>query len=98
MNDSKNLIKILNIEKLSPQEQEEILDKVDKRLEDVLLRVILESVSDEEAKELGLIFERGENNIEEKVAEITSRVPMLAQKMETAVAEEINRLKKVILA
>ncbi len=93
--DLNSLIKTLGIEKLPPQEQEEILAKVDERLEAVLLRVILESVSDEEAKELRLILERGEN-IEEKVAEITSRVPMLAQKMEAAVAEEIDRLKKVI--
>jgi hypothetical protein len=94
-NEAKNLIKTFGIENLSSQEQEEILAKVDERLEDVLLRVILESVSDEEAKELRLILEKGEN-IEEKVAEITSRVPMLAQKMEAAVAEEIGRLKKVI--
>ena len=95
INDTKNLIKTFGIEKLPVQEQGEILAKVDERLEDVLLRVILESVSDEEAKELRLILEKGEN-IEEKVAEITSRVPMLAQKMEAAVAEEIDRLKKVI--
>ena len=93
--DLKNLIKTLGIEKLPAEEQREILAKVDERLEDVLLRVILESVSDEEAKELRLVLEKGEN-IEEKVAEITSRVPMLAQKMEAAVAEEIDRLAKVI--
>lgn len=97
MTNLNNLIKTLGIENLSPQEQEDILVKVDERLEQVLLRVILESVSDEEAKELRLILEKGEN-IEEKVAEITSRVPLLAQKMEVAVAEEIDRLKKVIQA
>ena len=95
MTNSKDLIKTLGIEKLPAEEQREILAKVDERLEDVLLRVILESVSDEEAKELRLVLEKGEN-IEEKVAEITSRVPMLAQKMEAAVAEEIDRLAKVI--
>lgn len=93
--DLKNLKETLGIEKLPPQEQEEILAKVDERLEGVLIRVILESVSDEEAKELRLVLENGEN-IEEKVAEITSRVPILAQKMEAAVAEEIDRLKKVM--
>lgn len=93
--DLQNLIRALGIEKLPPQEREEILAKVDVRLENVLLRVILENVSDEEAKKLRIILERGEN-IEEKVAEITSRVPMLAQKMEAAVAEEIGRLKKVL--
>ena len=93
--DSKNLIKTLGIENLSSQEQEEILTKVNERLEDVLLRVVLENVSDEEAKELRFVLEKSED-IEEKVAEITSRVPMLAQKMEAAVAEEIDRLKKVI--
>lgn len=96
-NDLKNLIETLGIEKLPAQEQEEILAKVDVRLEEVLIRIILESVSDEEAKELRLILEKGEN-IEEKIAEVTSRVPMLAQKMEAAVAEEIDRLKKVIQA
>lgn len=97
MTDSKNLIKTLGIEKLSQKEQEEILAKVDGRLEDVLLRVILESVSDEEAKELRFILEKG-GNIEERVTEITSYVPMLAQKMEIAVAEEIRRLKKLFEA
>lgn len=95
--DLKDLIKTLGIENLSSPEQEEILAKVDERLEDVLLRVILENASDEEAKELRLILEKGEN-IEEKVAGITARVPMLAEKMEMAVVEEMGRLKKVIQA
>ena len=95
MTNSKDLIKTLGIEKLPPQEQEEILAKVDERLEDVLLRVVLESVSDEEAKELRFVLEKGED-IEWRVAEITSRVPILAQKMESAVAEEIGRLKKIL--
>lgn len=95
--DLKNLVETLGIEKLPAGEQEEILAKVDKRLEDVLLRAVLENISDEEAKDLRLILEKGED-IEEEVMKIASRVPMFAQKMELAVAEEIGRLKKFFLA
>lgn len=89
------LIEALGIVDLPPAEQKEILEKVDKRLEDVLLRVVAENLSDEEAKKAREILSAGVN-IEDEIAEITAGVPMLAEKMERAVAEEIDRLKKVL--
>lgn len=91
------LIEALGLMDLPPAEQKEILEKVDKRLEDVLLRVVVENLSDEEVKRAREVLERGVD-IEDEIAEITSGVPMLAEKMERAVAEEIDRLRKVLSA
>lgn len=89
------LIEALGIMDLPAAEQKEILEKVDKRLEDVLLRVVVENLSDEEAKKAREVLSAGVN-IEDEIAEITAGVPGLAEKMERAVAEEIDRLRKVL--
>lgn len=89
------LIEALGIINLPPAEQKEILEKVDKRLEDVILRVVAENLSDEDAKKAREILSAGVD-IENEIAEITAGVPGLAEKMERAVAEEIDRLKKVL--
>lgn len=90
-----SLIKALGITDLPPAEQKEILEKVDKRLEDVVLRVVVENLTDEEVKKAREVLASG-IDIENEIAEITAGVPMLAEKMERAVAEEIDRMRKVL--
>lgn len=89
------LIEALGIVNLPPAEQKEILEKAEKRLEDVLLRVLVENLSEEEAKNMREILAEG-TDMEERIAEISVGVPMLAEKIERSVAEEIDRLKKVL--
>jgi len=91
------MIDALEISHLPTQEQEEILAKVDKRLEDVVIRILIENLSDEEAKRMREILEKGDN-IENEIAQITAGVPALAEKIENEVALEIDRLKKVLSA
>lgn len=91
------MIDALEISRLPAQEQEEILAKVDKRLEDVVIRILIENLSDEEAKRMREILEKGDN-IENEIAQITAGVPALAEKIENEVALEIDRLKKVLSA
>lgn len=87
----------LGIENLPEADQEEILAKADKRLEDVVLRVLIENLSDDEARRMREILGKGDN-IENEVAQITAGVPALAERIENAVALEIDRLKKVLSA
>ncbi len=91
------LAKALGIENLSLEAKTEILNKVDKRLDEVLLRVLVENLSEEEAKNLRGVIAKDEN-IEDKVAEITSRIPMFSEKIEHAIAEEIATIRKVLLS
>ncbi len=91
---SQALIEALGIMDLPPAEQKEILEKVEKRLEDVMLRVLVENLSEEETKRAREILARG-IDIEDEIAEIAAGVPSLAEKVERAVAEEIERIGKV---
>lgn len=94
---SQAMIQALGLEKLPESEQKEILEKVDRRLEDVVLRVVVENLSDEEAKKVREILAGGKK-IEDELTKITAGVPALAEKIERAVAEEIDRLRKVLTA
>lgn len=92
---NQSLIQALGIEKLAEEEQKEILEKVDRRLEDVLLRTVVENLTEDETKKFREILREGKN-LDEEVALISSGVPQLAEKIERAIAEEIDRLKRVL--
>lgn len=90
------MIETLGIGHLNSDEQEEILAMVDQRLEEVLLRTMVENLSDDEAEEMKAIVAEGKD-IEEKVTAITAGVPMLATKIELAIQKEIRNLRQAIL-
>lgn len=90
-----NLVKALGIEKLAPEERQEILAKVEARLEEVVMRTVVENLSEEEAKKMREIMAKGAN-IAEEVSVITAGVPLLAEKIERAVGEEIEKLRQVL--
>lgn len=94
----KSLTESLGISHLPPDAQAEILNKVDKRLEAVLLRVLIENLSEEETSALREIIGEGDENVMERVAALTARIPQLAEKIENAVAEEIGKLRAVLSA
>ena len=89
------LIRTLGIDSLSEAEQTAILEKVERRLEEVITRVLVENLSTDEVKEAREILKEGEN-IEEKMTEIAAGIPRLAEKMEDAVTDEIERLRTVL--
>lgn len=95
--DLAQLKKALGIEKLSQGEQEEILKRVDSRLKSVVIDTVLKNISDEEAREFKDIIMKGEN-VEDNVARIGARIPELAEKLESAVSLEIDRLGRVLAA
>lgn len=90
-----NLMDALGIASLPEAEQAAILEKVNRRLEDVMMRVLVENLSENEVKEMRDILKKGEG-IEDRVAKIASGVPRLAEKVEYAVTEEIDRLRAVL--
>ncbi|SRR3989338_3223653 len=91
------LIEFLKIEKLPAKEQEEILEKAEKRLNQVLINVIVENISDEDAIEIKKAMGGDDlSNIEEAAARVTSKVPGLANKIEIAITEEMARLRTAL--
>ena len=91
------LIEFLKIEKLPAKEREEILEKAEKRLNQVLINVIVENISDEDAIKIKKAMDGSDlRNIEEITAEITSKVPGLANKIEIAITEEMARFRTAL--
>lgn len=95
MKQNSALVETLNIALLPETEQAAILEKVERRLEEVILRVLVENLSGDEVKEVRDILKEGKD-IEEKMTEIAAGVPRLAEKMEDAVTDEIERLRTVL--
>ncbi len=91
------LEKALGLENLPEGEREEILAKVNKRLEEVLIGVLVANISDEDAEKIQKALHEEGADLEEIVAEISAGVPNLASKIERAVEEEIMRLKVVLV-
>ena len=91
----KHMISALGIGNLPKEEQEEILAKVNRRLDEIVLRVFVENLSEEETKKATEIFQKGED-ISEKITELSASLPLLAEKLEQAVSEEIERLRLVL--
>ncbi len=89
------LIQTLGIGSLPEAEQRAILEKVDRRLEQVVMRVLVENCSDDEARDMQDILKQ-EKNLEDAIAEIALGVPRLAEKIEFAVAQEIGKLQTVL--
>lgn len=90
-----NLIETLVIGSLPEADQAAILEKVERRLEEVIMRVLVENLSDDEVKEVRDILKE-EKDIEGKMTEIAAGIPRLAEKMEDAVTDEIERLRTVL--
>lgn len=89
------LAEALNLEKIPESDREAILKKVDERLNEVLIAVLVSNISDEEASKIQNALHEG-RDIEETVAEISRKIPGLADKIERAISEEILRLRKVL--
>ena len=90
------LEKALGLENLPEGEREEILAKVDKRLEEVLIGVLIANISDDDAEKIQKALHEQNTDLEEVVAEISAGVPNLASKIERAIEEEIMRLRAVL--
>ena len=93
-NDEK-LIEALNLKNVPEAERDEILKKVNERLNSVLISVLISNIFEEEAARIHKAME-GEGDLEEIVAEISARIPGLADKIERGITEEIMRLREVL--
>ncbi|OGF95547.1 hypothetical protein A2Y47_00760 [Candidatus Giovannonibacteria bacterium RIFCSPLOWO2_12_43_8] len=96
MSKRNDLAKALNLENLPEGEREEILAKVNKRLEEVLIGVLIANISDDDAQKIQKALHEQNTDLEEVVAEISAGVPNLAAKIERAIEEEIMRLRAVL--
>ena len=96
MSKRNDLAKALNLENLPEGEREEILAKVNKRLEEVLIGVLIANISDDDAQKIQKALHEQNTDLEEVVAEISAGVPNLASKIERAIEEEIMRLRAVL--
>ena len=90
------LTKALSLQNLPAGEREEILKKVDERLNTVLIGVLVANITDEDAIKIQNALHNEKTDLEEIVAEISMRIPGLAAKIEMAIEEEIVRLKEVL--
>ena len=97
MSKRNDLAKALNLENLPEGEREEILAKVNKRLEEVLIGVLIANISDDDAQKIQKALHEQNTDLEEVVAEISAGVPNLAAKIERAIEEEILRLRAVLV-
>ncbi|GEM_PF-3395653 len=88
-------IQALGIASLPEAEQAAILEKANQRLEQVVIRVLVENLSDQEAREMQTVLKEGKN-LEDAIAQIALGVPQLAGKIEYAVRQEIERLRAVL--
>ena len=61
-----------------------------------MLRTLIENLSEEEAKNFREVLAKGEN-IEEEVSVLAQNIPVLAEKMEQAVAKEIENIRRALL-
>ena len=98
VNDTSKLIQALGIEHASLEEQAGIIEKVDKRLQEVVVKTLVENLSEQEAKKMRKLLAETDMSIEDEVAKIAATIPRLAEKIERAVAEEIGRLRAVLSA
>ena len=89
------LAQALNIGNLPAPDREEILKKVDERLNKVLIGVLVSNITEEDAGKI-MSEMNGGGDLEEAVAQISARIPGLAGKIERAISEEILRLKAVL--
>lgn len=94
--DKAKLIQALGIERASPEEQQDIMEKVDKRLQAVVVETLVKNLSENDAKKLREMLADPGATVEEEVAKMAAYVPSLAEKIERAVEEEIGRLRAVL--
>ena len=90
-----SLIEALGIASLPETEQAAILQKIDRRLEEVVMRVLVENLSDDEAREMQDVLKQG-SDLEDAIAKLALGVPRLAEKIEFAVGQEIEKLRTVL--
>lgn len=93
--DKNKLAIALGIKNLPEKDREEILARVDRRLQEVLIATLIKSISEEDALKIQIALNEG-GDLEEVVAQIAAGVPGLAIKIENAIEEEIIRLYAVL--
>ncbi len=93
---SSKLIQALGIGQASPEEQQDIIEKVDKRLQEVVMETLVGNLSEADVKKLREMLARPEATLEGEVAKMAAYIPGLAEKIEKALQEEIGRLRAVL--
>lgn len=93
--DLQPLEEALGISHLDEKTRKETLEKINARLENVVLRTFIENLSEEEAENFREALASG-TNVEEEATLLAERIPSLAQKMEHAVTEEIEKIKSAL--
>ncbi|MBI1974956.1 MAG: hypothetical protein HYS57_01190 [Parcubacteria group bacterium] len=90
-----SLTQALGIQNAPTETQEKILAMAQKRLEEVVLKVLVANVPNEKVADVREWVATGAD-IERKVAELTLKIPGLAAKLDDAVAREIECMKDAL--
>ena len=91
------LFKELGLEKLAPEERKEVEERMTNHFTKVILETVIISLSEEQAKEFKATIEESGEDLEARIVAITARIPGLAQKIDTAVKDEILVLKTAMV-
>ncbi len=91
------LITELAISNYPPEDQETMLEDVHKRFEELILSTTLLMLDDEQRTEFEKALDLPEDEMEIRIAEITSEVDGLDKAIEAALEREIAAIKKAIL-
>jgi hypothetical protein len=99
-NDNQNMpnfdavFKELGLNNLSPEEKQEVQTEMMKHFNDIILQTVVDNLSDSQIAEFQEALQETDAALmQEKIADITSRVPGLNSKIELAVQQELAHLK-----
>jgi hypothetical protein len=83
----------INTESLSAEEQSDIFGMINDQLQNVVMETTLENMSPEQTERFKKALDDGGENIEAEMESISSEIPGLQQKIEQAVAAELDTIK-----
>lgn len=84
----------VNFENLSENDKDEIVSNMMDHLHKVIIETVIVNLSPEQLAELKQVIDLDGPEMEEKIGELTSVVPGLAEKIESAVSHELTVLKQ----
>lgn len=92
--DKKILLKLLNIENLGLEDQENICSEFEGLLTDLIINYILSQLSDEDVVKFLSLLDSPENNSEDIITFAKERIPNLEKNLAEEIKKEIIKIKE----
>jgi uncharacterized Rossmann fold enzyme len=91
------LLADFGLQNVADEEKARILNSLSERFNDLIMIALINNLNEEQKQRfLAAVKNPDQKSMEEKVEDIASEVPGLAQKIEQALAEEYEILKKTM--